>query len=206
LAAPALSLRFGGQQKAVSNLPAGSHRRFIAEPESAGSPGIAGFLEARMMKKQNNKGLLLVLLTASLLTWGMIGYQIIWGVSFEEEMAEQFVPISADSTIGQPAYDDRFLAEVQYLRNPFREKRRPPKKIARKAKAASAPAAIKPPRLSFVGLLGDANGGLAIIGDKDGSTHICGIGDQVSGARLKSIEKSEVEMEFEGQVFVIRLQ
>ena len=159
-----------------------------------------------MMKKQNNKALLLVLLTASLLTWGMIGYQIIWGVTFEEEMAEHFVPISAASTIDQPAYDDRFLAEVQYLRNPFREKRRPLKRTAKKAKTAPAPAAIKPPQLTFIGLLGDASGGLAIIGDKDGSTHICNIGDEVSGARLKSIGTSEVAMEFEGLVFVIRLQ
>ncbi len=155
---------------------------------------------------KNNKVFLLILSTVSLVIWGMIGHQIIWGVTFEAAQDEQLPEIASISEKKTRVHDDDFLANVQFLRDPFRERVITQKRPIKVKQTAKNKKSIELPELSFVGLLGDDSGQLAIISDKTGATHLCRIGDEVSGARVQNIEKSSVQMEFEGQAFAIRLK
>lgn len=155
---------------------------------------------------KNNKVFLVILTSASLVIWGVIVYQIIWGANYEPE----YVPVKRSNRYVPQASrekDNEFMESLAELRNPFmpaviRAKQNFP---VRRAAVTAKP---KPPSLDmkYLGFLKDKSGSLAILEGQDGETKICEEGDRFAGMRVARIEKNQVILEEQGRKRQLLLQ
>lgn len=146
---------------------------------------------------RNNKPFVLLLSSASLVIWGLVVYQVLWGIQYdppEPERAASAVQLLPDTSVS--GFDiDAWFENERNLRNPFapaRPKRRLQNKIPGKQKAVPPVPEKRIPRISFSGFLQDREGKLAVLETENGDSRIVAEGDSLQGVRLISINERYV--------------
>jgi len=157
---------------------------------------------------KNNRWFIAVLTSVSLLVWGVIVYQIIWGVSYQPELKSYSgnTDKNADKKSIPPGYDSSLFHETAHLRDPFQRKVKIEKaKPVRQKKPVQVVVQIAPPEMKYIGYLKDTEGPLALLELPQGETSISREGEIVQTFKIKSISKESVKLIKDGQDFVLPL-
>jgi Tfp pilus assembly protein PilP len=160
--------------------------------------------------KKSNRWIILLLSSSALVVWGVILYQVITGIEFEQEMDMQFGNVQTSvANEPPPWYDDSFIEGGKEMRNPFMMKLRQVKKTNPQPVRKIKPKPSEPerlPDLSFIGYLSDGSASLALIEFSEGETHICREGDSLKTVRLQEIDKNKIKITQRGNTHILPLK
>jgi len=159
---------------------------------------------------KNNKFFLALLSGSSLVIWGIIVYQILWGMNYDSGMDDTgfSAPVKQQETVIESPGNEAFSGKGKNIRNPFK-----PAYIQQKQKSVPKPRPMKniapapqPPEIRYIGFLADQRGCLAILETTNGNTSICSVGDSLQGIHLTKIERNQVSVSFKGRFLQLPLR
>lgn len=156
---------------------------------------------------QNNRPFLIFLSGASLIIWGVISYQVWWGVHYEAPLPdnEPGFAVSFEDT-AKTENTNKKIDFDSISRNPFHPiLKKAKRRKARKPHVKSKPAPTLPP-IFYVGYLGGQDKNLAIFETENGATKIVTKGDWIGEVKLLRVEATRAQVAFKKKTFFIPLK
>ncbi len=158
-----------------------------------------------MKSLKSNRLVIFLLSSISLFVWGIILYQLIWGVNYDPSIEKSdMVRQEFKVDINMPAgYSDSMFVNLKSIRNPFAPKRKEKRK--KKIKKIETKEKPKAPDFKYIGFITDPKGNLALLSNANNETFIKREGEFINEICVKSISRDKVTISHKGHIFDIKI-
>ncbi|MGH1363641.1 MAG: hypothetical protein ACRBF0_08800 [Calditrichia bacterium] len=144
------------------------------------------------MRTTVKRGTTILLLTASLIIWGIVGLRIYQGleVHTEEEVALQ--DNLRRNNINEPVLlsEEAFLRRISEVKSPFYPSKKKAVRIKKPRPKPLPP--VRMPHVQYIGFMEGDNGLLAIVEGENERTGFCAVGDTIFNIKVIAIHPEKL--------------